>query len=170
MTSAAANARSRRRSSQRTTITPTRKPPPRGARARHDGGREPRHLAERLVSTRGECISLSVRIAEVVGAPGVPQHHHASCLTVLSWRLRSLRTRHATAWHRGRAAQTERQVRRDHVYTHSFASLVHRRAGVGAYDMACDGAQGHLDAEKVARSHRSNSHCGWGTGREATTG
>ena len=78
MTSAAANARSRRRSSQRTTITPTRKPPPRGARARHDGGREPRHLAERLVSTRGECIPLRVRTAEVVGAPGVAQHHHAS--------------------------------------------------------------------------------------------
>ena len=31
-------------------------------RARRDGGREPCLLAKRLVSTRGECISLRVRI------------------------------------------------------------------------------------------------------------
>ena len=72
------------------------------------------------------------------------------------------------AW--GRAAQTELQVRGEHDLTHVFAGLVHRRAGWGVYDVACDGAQGQLVVERVARSHQSNSRCGWGTGREATTG
>ena len=67
---AVARYRAARSSQQRTrrTITPTRRASPRGARGRRDGGREPCHLAERFVSPRGECISLCVRTAQVVGA------------------------------------------------------------------------------------------------------